>query len=48
MWLGSGETSSIVSLVAPPPRVSETTVALLAAVMAFYRYHQLGVLALAP
>jgi site-specific recombinase XerD len=43
VWLRSGETSSVVSLVAPPRRLSEATVALrLAAVMAFYRYHQLN------
>jgi hypothetical protein len=40
VWLRSGETSSVVSLVAPPRRLSEATVALrLAVVMAFYRYH---------
>ena len=43
VWLRSGEMSSVVSLVAPPRRLSEATVALrLAAVMAFYRYHQLA------
>ena len=43
VWLRSGEMASVVSLVAPPRRLSEATVALrLAAVMAFYRYHQLA------
>lgn len=43
VWLRSGETSSVVSIVEPPARLSEATIALrLAAVMAFYRYHQLN------
>jgi integrase len=43
VWLRSGETSSLVSIVEPPARLSEATIALrLAAVMAFYRYHQLN------
>jgi site-specific recombinase XerD len=43
VWLRSGETSSVVSIVEPRARLSEATIALrLAAVMAFYRYHQLN------
>jgi integrase len=43
VWLRSGETSSVVLIEEPPARLSEATIALrLAAVMAFYRYHQLN------
>jgi site-specific recombinase XerD len=38
VWLRSGESSSVASIVEPSPRLSEATIALrLAAVVAFYR-----------